>query len=184
MALHKNITNTCTCPLLLLILLFSQLSASQGRPLLPDGSIVSAMQRRYLLSHGNEAVSPSSTEIHGDNAPMADVDDVRPTNPGHSPGIGHAFVNKNYDGVVDDVRPTNPGHSPGIGHSFVNKSDDDGVVDDVRPTNPGHSPGIGHAFVNKNDDNDVVDGVRPTNPGHSPGIGHAIINKNGQGKKL
>ncbi|KAF0921427.1 hypothetical protein E2562_006993 [Oryza meyeriana var. granulata] len=153
MALNMYITNTCTRALLLLaILVFSQLSASQGRPL-PDGSFISAMQRRYLLSHGNGAmpngmvegaVFPSS-EIHGDNGPMADVDDVRPTNPGHSPGIGHAFVNENAD--VDDVRPTNPGHSPGIGHAVVTKNAD---VDGVRPTNPGHSPGIGHAVVNKN----------------------------------
>uniref|UniRef100_A0A0E0KEM5 Uncharacterized protein n=1 Tax=Oryza punctata TaxID=4537 RepID=A0A0E0KEM5_ORYPU len=126
MALNKNVANTCT---MLSILLFSQLLlSSHGRPLPDDDDgisfITSAMQiRRYLLSHGNGmvegAVSPSS-EIGGDNGPMVGVSSgVRPTNPGHSPGIGHAVVNAD----VDDVRPTNPGHSPGIGHAFVNKID-------------------------------------------------------------
>uniref|UniRef100_I1PBZ9 Uncharacterized protein n=2 Tax=Oryza glaberrima TaxID=4538 RepID=I1PBZ9_ORYGL len=150
------------------------LFSSQGRPLPDDDGITSEMQiRRYLLSHGNRvvegAVSPSS-EIGG---PMVGASGgVRPTNPGHSPGIGHhVVINGNVDD--DDVRPTNPGHSPGIGHhAIVNGADD---ADDVRPTNPGHSPGIGHAVVNGADDD--ADDVRPTNPGHSPGIGHAFVNK-------
>uniref|UniRef100_A0A0D9Z8G0 Uncharacterized protein n=1 Tax=Oryza glumipatula TaxID=40148 RepID=A0A0D9Z8G0_9ORYZ len=172
MALNKNVANICT---MLAILVFSlQLFSSQGRPLPDDDGITSEMQiRRYLLSHGNGlvegAVSPSS-EIGG---PMVGASGgVRPTNPGHSPGIGHHVV-INGDVDNDDVRPTNPGHSPGIGHhAIVNGADD---ADDVRPTNPGHSPGIGHAVVN-GADNDADD-VRPTNPGHSPGIGHAFVNK-------
>ncbi|BAS84549.1 Os03g0394200 [Oryza sativa Japonica Group] len=172
MALNKNVANICT---MLAILVFSlQLFSSQGRPLPDDDGITSEMQiRRYLLSHGNGvvegAVSPSS-EIGG---PMVGASGgVRPTNPGHSPGIGH-HVAINGDVDDDDVRPTNPGHSPGIGHhAIVNGADD---ADDVRPTNPGHSPGIGHAVVNSADDD--ADDVRPTNPGHSPGIGHAFVNK-------
>uniref|UniRef100_J3LPH4 Dirigent protein n=1 Tax=Oryza brachyantha TaxID=4533 RepID=J3LPH4_ORYBR len=106
MALNKNTTSTYTYALILQALLFSQLlQASEGRPFPDDGSFISVVPiRRYLLSHGNGAVpngimvegavSPSS-EIHGDNGPMVGVDGVRPTNPGHSPGIGHAVVNKN-----------------------------------------------------------------------------------------
>ncbi|GJN40714.1 hypothetical protein PR202_gn00007 [Eleusine coracana subsp. coracana] len=65
------------------------------------------MPGRNLLSHGNRssmpkgmvegAVTPSS-EIHDDKGTMVDVDDVRPSVPGHSPGIGHAFINKNGPG--------------------------------------------------------------------------------------
>ncbi|KAL5218218.1 hypothetical protein ABZP36_018902 [Zizania latifolia] len=103
MALNKNIANTCTCALLLLALLSSQLWASQGRPLPDDGSFVSAcsmQMRRYLLSHGGNGavpkagmvegdVSPSSEIQGGDKSAMVGVDDVRPTTPGHSPAIGH-----------------------------------------------------------------------------------------------
>lgn len=53
---------------------------------------------------------------------VMDVDNFRPTAPGHSPGIGHSLV-ENYhasaDIDVDNFRPTAPGHSPGIGHSQV-----------------------------------------------------------------
>ncbi|RLN39290.1 hypothetical protein C2845_PM01G17210 [Panicum miliaceum] len=104
MALSKN-TNTGTSALLLvaLLVIFSQLFASQGRPL-PAGSYdVTTVHGRNLLSHGSDSVpkgmvegtvSPSS-EIHGDKGSMVDADDVRPSTPGHSPGIGHAFINKN-----------------------------------------------------------------------------------------
>ncbi|KAG8063153.1 hypothetical protein GUJ93_ZPchr0003g17611 [Zizania palustris] len=104
MALNKNMANTCTCALLLLALLSSQLWASQGRPLPDDGSFVvsaSMQTRRYLLSHGGNGaavpnagmvegdVSPSSEIQGGDKSAMIVVDDVRPTTPGHSPAIGH-----------------------------------------------------------------------------------------------
>ncbi|KQK21407.1 hypothetical protein BRADI_1g60570v3 [Brachypodium distachyon] len=102
-SISKN-TNTCTCALLLIfVVLFSQLVESQSRSL-PHGSLISTMHRRYLLSHVNGAspnglaegaVSPPS-EIHGGDGPLVDVrDGVRPSNPGHSPGIGHSFVNRN-----------------------------------------------------------------------------------------
>ncbi|TKV95744.1 hypothetical protein SEVIR_9G382000v4 [Setaria viridis] len=102
MALNKN-PSTCTSALLLLALFtFSQLLASQGRPL-PTVSYITTMHGRTLLSHGSDSVpkgmvegtvSPSS-EIHGDKGSMVDADDVRPSTPRHSPGIGHAFINKN-----------------------------------------------------------------------------------------
>jgi hypothetical protein len=93
MALIKN-TNTGTSALLLLSLaiLFSQFLASQGRP----------VHGRNLVLHGTGSVSKGmlagtvspSSEIHGDNGSMVGADDVRPSNPGHSPGIGHAFINE------------------------------------------------------------------------------------------
>lgn len=107
MALNKN-TNVYTASslLLLVLVLFSLLQASQGRTL-PNGIYTPTVSARNLLSHGNGspkpkeviegAVSPSS-EIHDDKGTMVDVDDVRPSVPGHSPGIGHAFINKNGPG--------------------------------------------------------------------------------------
>ncbi|OEL13763.1 hypothetical protein BAE44_0025218 [Dichanthelium oligosanthes] len=90
MALNKN-TNTCTSSLVLLALvMFSQFLASQGRPLL-TGSHIATVHGRNLLSHG-------SGSIHGDQGSMVGADDVRPSTPGHSPGIGHAFINKNGPG--------------------------------------------------------------------------------------
>ncbi|EER92171.1 hypothetical protein BDA96_01G371800 [Sorghum bicolor] len=110
MALNKkNTNNTCTSVLLLLsLVIFSQFLASHGRPL-PTGSYITtaaAVHGRNLLSHGSGSVpkgmlegtvSPSS-EIHGDNGSMVGADDVRPSNPGHSPGIGHAFINEKGTG--------------------------------------------------------------------------------------
>lgn len=106
MALNKNTSNTCASALLFLVLVtFSQLLASQGRPLLPTVSYITPMHGRTLLSHGSSdsapegmvegTVSPSSSEIHGDKGGMVDANDVRPSTPGHSPGIGHAFINNN-----------------------------------------------------------------------------------------
>jgi hypothetical protein len=106
MALNKN-TNTSTSSLLLLVLvLFCLVLASQGRTL-PNDINTPTVHGRNLLLHGNGsskpkgmvegAVSPS-TEIHDDKGTMVDADDVRPSVPGHSPGIGHAFINKNGPG--------------------------------------------------------------------------------------
>ncbi|KAK3151824.1 hypothetical protein QOZ80_3AG0251130 [Eleusine coracana subsp. coracana] len=107
MALKKN-TNTCTTSslLLLVLVLFSLLQASEGRAL-PNGIYTPIVPGRNLLSHGNrssmpmgmiEGAVPPSSEIHDDKGTMVDVDDVRPSVPGHSPGIGHAFINKNGPG--------------------------------------------------------------------------------------
>ena len=97
--------NTRTCALLLVsLVIFSQIVASHCRPL-PNGGFLSTMHGRYLLSQGSEASTKGMTEgdmapsskIHGDEGHIVN-DGIRPSNPGHSPGIGHAFVNKKGPG--------------------------------------------------------------------------------------
>ncbi|KAF8728895.1 hypothetical protein HU200_018190 [Digitaria exilis] len=106
MALNQNI-NVCTSALLLLALVtFSQFLASQGRPL-PIGGYVATVNGRNLLSHASGSVPKEgmvegtvtpSYEIHDDKGSIVGASDVRPTTPGSSPGIGHAFINKNGPG--------------------------------------------------------------------------------------
>jgi hypothetical protein len=109
MALNKN-TNTCTNSslVLLVLVLFSIVLASHARTL-PNGTYTSVtVHGGNLLSQGNGsskpkvmvegAVSPSSETPDDKGSTMVDVDGVRPSVPGHSPGIGHAFINKNGPG--------------------------------------------------------------------------------------
>jgi hypothetical protein len=110
MALNKN-TNTCSnssLALLVLVLFSIAILASHARTL-PNGTYTTiTVHGRNLLSRGNGsskpkvmvdgAVTPSS-EIHDDKGTMIDVDRARrPSFPGHSPGIGHSFINKNGPG--------------------------------------------------------------------------------------
>lgn len=76
--------------IILFVILASQLdNFSEARPLM-DVSNKANMQRRWLLGQDSSvrkgvlvAVSPSAAGI------LVDIEDVRPTNPGHSPGVGH-----------------------------------------------------------------------------------------------
>ncbi|CAK9166459.1 unnamed protein product [Ilex paraguariensis] len=66
-------------------------------------------------------------------------DDFRPTTPGYSPGVGHAFP-----GHHDiDTKSKALENAPGVGHSVA------GNTDDFRATMPGHSAGVGHSFPTK-----------------------------------
>ncbi|WOH10094.1 hypothetical protein DCAR_0729555 [Daucus carota subsp. sativus] len=67
------------------------------------------------------------------------IDGFRPTAPGNSPGVGHAFTGNDVK-----VQTKGVGIGPAIGHSNA------GSTDDFKPTQPGHSPGVGHSFRNKN----------------------------------
>ncbi|CAK9166464.1 unnamed protein product [Ilex paraguariensis] len=96
-------------------------------------------------------------------------DDFRPTTPGNSPGVVHAFA-----GHHDiDTKPKALGNAAGVGHSVARNTDD------FRPTMPGHSPGeildlaqnlefCSSAAVFKDD-------FRSTRSGSSPGEGHGDI---------
>jgi hypothetical protein len=44
-----------------------------------------------------------------------------PTNGVTDGTVAHTEGEGDFAGATDDVRPSNPGHSPGIGHEFVNK---------------------------------------------------------------
>uniref|UniRef100_A0A0E0GNN6 Dirigent protein n=1 Tax=Oryza nivara TaxID=4536 RepID=A0A0E0GNN6_ORYNI len=88
MALNKSSNSISQAFFLVLIILASQVMLSHGIPL--------EMHRRYLLSHAADAtkgvMEGTITPTEGEGFAGAN-DDVRPTNPGHSPGIGHAFTN-------------------------------------------------------------------------------------------
>ncbi|KAG2551466.1 hypothetical protein PVAP13_9KG398766 [Panicum virgatum] len=90
MAVKKSSNNTSNVALtVLLLLLASQIMPSHGAPLI--------VNRRYLLQSATTA-STMKGMIEGTVTPTeggvpAATEDVRPTNPSHSPGIGHAFTN-------------------------------------------------------------------------------------------
>ncbi|KAF3320783.1 hypothetical protein FCM35_KLT14917 [Carex littledalei] len=75
--------------IIVLVILASQLDMlSEARPLIDVSK--TNMQRRWLLEQAStvrkgalEAISPSVAGI------LVDIEDVRPSNPGHSPGVGH-----------------------------------------------------------------------------------------------
>jgi hypothetical protein len=75
--------------IILFVILASQLyTFSEARPLVDVSK--TDVQRRWLLGQQSsvkkgalEAVSPAAAGI------LVDIEDVRPTNPGHSPGVGH-----------------------------------------------------------------------------------------------
>lgn len=85
-----------TIAFLILLVLATQILASQGRPLKEHTST----QRRELFQ-GGEATkgmvrhgAVSVSEEVRSSKPMVVVDDIRPTAPGHSPGVGHMLVDE------------------------------------------------------------------------------------------
>ncbi|CAL4914747.1 unnamed protein product [Urochloa decumbens] len=90
MALNKSSNNMSKVALMVVVLLLaSQIMPSHGNPLI--------VNRRYLLQSATTA-STTKGMIEGtvtstEGGVPAATEDVRPTNPSHSPGIGHAFTN-------------------------------------------------------------------------------------------
>jgi hypothetical protein len=82
--------------LALLTLSCSQVMCFQGRPLV-------AIHRRHLLLHSSqeaakgEMMTGSTLMADGDQekggGALGNLEDARPTGPGHSPGAGHAVTN-------------------------------------------------------------------------------------------
>lgn len=90
-----------TALFLILLVLATQILASQGRPLKEHTST----QRRELFQ-GGEATkgmvqgAVSVSEEARSAKPMVVVDDIRPTAPGHSPGVGHMLVDEKQRGKL------------------------------------------------------------------------------------
>ncbi|RLN18209.1 hypothetical protein C2845_PM02G24170 [Panicum miliaceum] len=130
MALNKSSNNMSTVALMVAVLLLaSQITASTAKGMI-EGTV-----------NPTEGGVPAATE------------DVRPTNPSHSPGIGHAFTNNKIgrkllakaEGTITSTSST------GMIEGTITPTEgggNQGATEDVRPTNPSHSPGIGHAFTN------------------------------------
>jgi hypothetical protein len=97
MALYKSSNNMSKVVLMVAIvvlLLASEITSSHGTP----------TSRRYLLQSSSAAATSAASTmkagmIEGSTNPtdgsgaQGGTEDVRPTTPTHSPGIGHAFVN-------------------------------------------------------------------------------------------
>ncbi|RCV44476.1 hypothetical protein SEVIR_9G381900v4 [Setaria viridis] len=87
MALNKSSNNMSKAALMVVVLLLaSQIIPSHGTPLI--------VNRRHLL----QSASTTKGMMEGTITPTeggvpAATEDVRPTTPTHSPGIGHAFTN-------------------------------------------------------------------------------------------
>lgn len=95
MALNNKPSNNMKSKVALLVavlLLASQIMPSHGSPLV-------ANSRRYLLQSASTSSATKAGMIEGPVTPTdggaqgAPTEDVRPTTPTHSPGIGHVFVN-------------------------------------------------------------------------------------------
>ena len=150
MAVKKSSNNTSNVALtVLLLLLASQIMPSHGTPLI--------VNRRYLLQSATTA-STMKGMIEGTVTPTeggvpAATEDVRPTNPSHSPGIGHAFTNSKIGRklLLAKAEGRITSTSTGMIEGTITPTEgggNQGATEDVRPTNPSHSPGIGHAFTN------------------------------------
>lgn len=82
--------------LVLITLSSSQVMCSQGKPLV-------AMHRRHLLLHSSEEAANENMMTGGNlmangdqgqgGGALGNLEDARPTGPGHSPGAGHAVTN-------------------------------------------------------------------------------------------
>ncbi|KAL5218998.1 hypothetical protein ABZP36_019682 [Zizania latifolia] len=90
MALNKSSNNTISkASVIVLIILASQAMLSHATTL--------KMHRRYLSSHA--AAATTKGMVQGTVNPTegegfaGTTEGIRPSNPGHSPGIGHAFTN-------------------------------------------------------------------------------------------
>ncbi|KAG2719844.1 hypothetical protein I3760_02G009900 [Carya illinoinensis] len=96
---------------------------------------------RSVASSKNEIVPPMipNHSISFRGSESARKDDFRPTAPGNSPGIGHAFPDHEADVALKAIGKS----QQGVRHSL------NGFKYDYRPTTPGHSPGAGHVLKNK-----------------------------------
>ncbi|CAA6659455.1 unnamed protein product [Spirodela intermedia] len=96
-----------------------------------SGTALHVLGRRLL--HGGQSTEGSSLSPAGEDrkAPLSleeATEGLRPTAPGHSPGIGHTWetrgddkTSKSLEDTQLGARQTEPGHSPGIGHSAGNR---------------------------------------------------------------
>ena len=150
MALNRPSNNMSTVAVMVAVLLL----ASQ---ITPSHSTLTG-NRRYLLqsSSATTASTAKAGMIEGTVTPteggVPGAEDVRPTNPSHSPGIGHAFTNNKIGRkLLAKAEGRMTSTSTGIIEGTITPTEgggNQGATEDVRPTNPSHSPGIGHAFTN------------------------------------
>ncbi|KAG0550833.1 hypothetical protein BDA96_01G371600 [Sorghum bicolor] len=97
MAIQKSYNNMSTVAVMVVVLVLTcQVMSAHCTPTM----ILASTPRRYLLAVQSSASTASATKagmMEGTITPAEGgvpgaTEDVRPTNPSHSPGIGHAFT--------------------------------------------------------------------------------------------
>ncbi|GLU19996.1 hypothetical protein SLE2022_362150 [Rubroshorea leprosula] len=149
--------------------------------LVMEGRVLKSMYRTE--SKQSVPTPKSQGRGFGDSGAVEGEEDLPPTTPGDSPGIGHPLEQDKEDGheIVGIKHPVMdlPGDSPGVGHYLADKELKSHRIDDFRPT----SPGSNYSHVQVKDENGQksarhsfsdTDDFKPTNPGHSPGVGHPL----------
>ncbi|KAJ7952883.1 Precursor of CEP3 [Quillaja saponaria] len=84
----KTTSLTFVCSFLLVLLLCSEFVFVEGRHLKKSGFC-----RKCSKSYMNARAHGSNTNQERTSKVEYGVDDFRPTEPGHSPGVGHSFKN-------------------------------------------------------------------------------------------
>ncbi|OWM66240.1 precursor of CEP9-like [Punica granatum] len=116
---------------------------AEGRPIpsLRDFSSISSVDlsidKAVKKKVAPAVMALANRQIGFGQSDLANMDDFRPTNPGSSPGVGHA--------LEDFMKKAGP--RKGLQHINV---DDTHPLTGSRTTGPGHSPGVGHAAGNVN----------------------------------
>ncbi|KAM1940206.1 hypothetical protein ACFX13_027938 [Malus domestica] len=167
------------CAILLALISCIGIVCIEGRPLFPKNKdSINTIEANHKRELGEQVSQP---------APPHHI--ASPTTP-HSTAHNFGDISGTHAVYKDDFRPTTPGSSPGVGHAFTNsgeymESEAEHEVTAGKPTAPGHSPGVGHAFTNSGEymeseaEHDVTAG-KPTAPGHSPGVGHVLQVQNAE----
>ncbi|KAJ4764787.1 hypothetical protein LUZ62_075162 [Rhynchospora pubera] len=84
--MNANCSSIITCLFLLMVLLNSQLVFfTQARPLVEEKHTIT----RRSLSAQSSSVPKAAVEGMASPTPFPGIEDVRPTQPGHSPGVGN-----------------------------------------------------------------------------------------------
>ncbi|XP_058078280.1 precursor of CEP6-like [Magnolia sinica] len=129
-----NTKSTHAC-VFLLVLLFNAIISSEGRHLkvekrkeckkckVDSSNNIAGETRKGGVESPSVHHYGTNTTDHYQSKSVSNMEDFRPTAPGHSPGVGHSVKDKGIDSLsnMDDFRPTEPGHSPGVGHSVKDR---------------------------------------------------------------
>ncbi|TQD81484.1 hypothetical protein C1H46_032977 [Malus baccata] len=132
------------CAILLALISCIGIVCIEGRPLFPKNKdSINTIEANHKRELGEQVSQP---------APPHHI--ASPTTP-HSTAHNFGDISGTHAAYKDDFRPTTPGSSPGVGHAFTNsgeymESEAEHDVTAGKPTAPGHSPGVGHVLQVQN----------------------------------
>ncbi|KAJ9564105.1 hypothetical protein OSB04_000071 [Centaurea solstitialis] len=168
----SRLSRTLFCFVLILLFVTSRvMQMSEARKL---GEKVKPCTKKCVVekpvtSEENGTVNPSKVPVAATPGVKimegGDLDAFRPTQPGHSPGVG--------SGKASEVVQMNEARK--VGENFKCSGEKCMVEKAVTEENGGGNASrvpVHGVEIMEGD----VDGFRPTQPGHSPGVGHSIHN--------